>query len=231
MTDTKRSRVTIAAVVALALLLGIALFTLLGRGEDGGPVAPSPGGAPSTAGSEGTGTEVLEPLTAAPEGVTWELFEGVAVPGSAIDGPTRIDGPVHAGYSQTPTGALLADAQISSRTLVDRDVADLVAVAQAQLLDGPGKTAYLNLLDQLDGRNDPPASGYAQIAGFRYITYTPELAVISRATRDQSGRIQASTDTLRWTDGDWKLEKPTTGLQQAQVIPDLSGYVPWSGIS
>lgn len=231
MTDHKRSRVTIAAAVVLALLLGVAFFALLGRGDDGEPVTTPPGATASTPAGGTTPPEAAEPLTAAPEGVTWELFEGVAVPGSEVDGPTRVDGPVHAGFSQTPTGALLADAQISTRTLVDQDVADLVAVAQAQLVDGPGKTAYLNLLDQLDGRNDPPASGYAQIAGFRYITYTPELAVISRATRDQSGRIQASTDTLRWIDGDWKLEKPTTGLQQAQVVQDLSGYVPWSGIS
>ncbi len=221
---------TIAAVVALALLLGVSLFALLGRGDDGGPAVASPGAAPSTAAGGGTTPEVPEPLTAAPSGVTWELFEGVAVPSSKTDGPMRVDGPVHAGFSQTPTGALLADAQISTRTLVDRDVADLLAVAEAQLVDGPGKTAYLNLISQLE-ENDPPATGYAQIAGFRYITYTPDLAVISRATRDQSGRIQVSTDTLRWIAGDWKLDKPATGLQQPQVVQDLTGYVPWSGVS
>ena len=34
----------------------------------------------------------------------------VTVAGEAGDGPTRVDGPVHAGFSRTPTGALLAAA-------------------------------------------------------------------------------------------------------------------------
>ena len=114
--------------------------------------------------------------------------------------------------------------------LVNRRVEDLRGVAQAQLVDGPGKSTYLSLLDRLTS-NDPPPNGYGQIAGFRYITYTPDLAVISRATRDSAGRLQVSTDTVRWVDGDWKLEKPASGLQQSQVVQNLDGYVPWSGIA
>ncbi len=234
MTENKSRRGLLAAVVVLVVLLGGAALIplLIGGDDDGGQATPSKTGTdrPSATTSAGVAEPVQPPLTTAPEGVTWELFEGVAVPSSRTDGPTRVDGPVQAGFSRTPTGALLADAQISIRTLVDRDVADLLTVAEAQLVDGPGKTAYLNLISQLEV-NDPPATGYAQIAGFRYITYTADLAVISRATRDQSGRIQVSSDTLRWIDGDWKLDKPATGLQQPQVVQDLTGYVPWSGIS
>lgn len=233
MTDTKRSRAVIAAA-ALAVLLCVSLFALLSRdGTSNSPsaVPPStPPSADSSDGSDGTSAAVARPLTAAPDGVTWELFQRVALPVSAADGPARVDGPVHAGFTRTPTGALLADAQISYRTLVDPDVADLRRVAREQLVDGPGKTAYLNLLGQLR-QNDPPAGGYAQIIGFRYITFTPDLAVISLATRGASGRTQVGTDTLRWVDGDWKLELPASGLQQPQVVPDTAGYVPWSGVS
>jgi hypothetical protein len=232
MTDSHRRRWVIVVAV-LALLVSVSLVTLLiGRTNDrrGGTATPAPSRSalpePATAPSA-----TATPLTTAPEGVTWELFEGVALPVSRTAGPTRIDGPVHAGLSRTPTGALLADAQINYRSLVDPDVANLQRVAEAQLAKGPGKTAYLNLIGQLDSRNDPPAGGYAQIVGFRFITYTPDLAVISLATRDSSGRIQVTTDTLRWVDGDWKLELPPTGLQQPQVVQDLTGYVPWSGIS
>lgn len=233
MTDTKRSRGLLVAVAVLLLLLGLSLLALLLTRDDDGPEQPAPSVIP-TAGIPGASTVPTEvvppPLTAAPAGVTWELFEGVALPVSRTDGPTRTQGPVHAGFSRTPTGALLADMQISSRILVDRQADDLREVAQAQLVEGPGKTAYLNLISRLT-INDPPSNGYAQIVGFRYITYTPDLAVISRATRDQSGRLQVATDTVRWVDGDWKLEKPTTGLQQPQVVQDLAGYVPWSGVS
>jgi hypothetical protein len=231
MTDTKRSHTTIAAVVGLALLLCVSLLALLSRGgEEGDPAAASPVAAPSTAGAS-VPREVPEPLTVAPQGVAWELFQGVALPLSHTDGPTRVDGPVHAGFSRTPAGALLADAQISYRSLVDPDVAKLRRVAEAQLADGPGKTAYLNLIGQLDGRNDPPAGGYAQVVAFRFISYTADLAVISLATRDKGGRIQVTTDTLRWLDGDWKLDLPASGLQQPQVVQDIAGYVPWAGVS
>ena len=237
MTNNKRTSRAVLAAAALLVLVGLSVSAvLLGRGDgrepSTGPIATGPS---RVAEPEASATKPpavdAEPLNAEPEAVSWELFQGVALPSSRTDGPTRVEGPVHAGFSRTPTGALLADAQISARTLVDTDVENLRQVSEAQLAEGPGKTAYLNLLRQLDGRNDPPATGYAQIAGFRFITYTPDLAVISRATRDHSGRLQASTDTLRWENGDWKLEKPTSGLQQPQVVQDLSGYVPWSGIS
>jgi len=98
------------------------------------------------------------------------------------------------------------------------------------LVAGPGKTAYLNLIASLKD-NAAPAGGYTQYVGFRYIAYSPELAVVSLATRGRSGRIQAGTDTLRWSGGDWQLELPASGLQQPQVVPDTTGYVPWHGVT
>ena len=237
MTDNKRKSRVVLAAVALLLLVGLSVVALvLGRGDGSapptGPVATGPSRAAEPDASASTPPALdAEPLTEAPAGVTWELFQGVALPTSRTDGPTRTDGPVRGSFSRTPTGALLADAQISYRTLVDTDVQNLRKVSEAQLAEGPGRTAYLNLLSQLDGRNDPPAGGYAQIVGFRYVTFTPDLAVISLATRDSAGRIQVGTDTLRWLDDDWKLDLPPSGLQQPQVVQDIDGYVPWSGVS
>lgn len=234
MTDTKRSHGLLAAVAILALLLGLSLLALLlTRDNDEPEQAAAPSAtptAPAASDSAAPSEAVPAPLTAAPAGVDWELFQGVALPTSRTDGPSRIDGPVHAGFSRTPTGALLADAQISYRSLVDPDLDDLRQVARTQLAEGAGQTAYLNLLGQL-AKNDPPATGFAQIVGFRYLTYTPDLAVISIATRGNSGTVQVGTDTMRWIDGDWKLEKPASGLQQPQVVQGPAGYVPWSGVS
>lgn len=233
MTENKRSRGLAAAVVVLVLLVGVSLLALLLNRDNDGADQAAPAVTPTTTqptAPSSAPAEVLPPLTTAPTGVTWELFQGVALPTSRTDGPARVEGPVHAGFSRTPTGALLADVQISYRTLVDPDLGNLRHVVDAQLAEGPGKVAYLNLLSQLR-ENDPPANGYAQMVGFRYITYTPDLAVISRATRGNSGNIQVGIDTLRWVDGDWKLEKPASGLQQPQIVANLSGYVPWAGVS
>jgi hypothetical protein len=230
MAGNKRTRRLIAAVVVLGLLVGASLLALLLNrdGNGGQQAAPGVSTAPVPEPKPPTSDAVPPPLTRAPSGVTWELFQGVALPTSRTDGPTRFDGPVHAGFSRTPTGALLAAAQVSYRSLVDPDINNLRRVAQAQLVEGPGKTAYLNLIGQLR-ENNSPAAGYAQIVGFRYLTYTPDVAVISLATRGNSGRLQVGSYTLRWVDGDWKLEKPASGLQQPQVVQDLAGYVLWSG--
>lgn len=232
MTENKRPRGLVVAAAVLAVLVALSVLGLL-LGRDDQPAGEAVPAAPSPAPPAVTSSppaEVLPPLTAAPAGVTWELFQGVALPISRTDGPARVEGPVHAGFSRTPTGALLASVQISYRTLVDPDLGNLRRVVDAQLAEGPGKVSYLNLLSQLTA-NDPPPNGYAQVVGFRYITYTPDLAVISLATRGNSGNIQVGTDTMRWVDGDWKTELPANGLQQPQVVQNLAGYVPWSGVS
>ena len=229
---TKRPRRLIAAAVLLVALLGTALAVLLR--PDANPIggAPQPVTPPRSAATAvpSTAPAALPPLTAAPTGVQWELFQGVALPTSTIDGPTRVDGAVHAGFSRTPTGALLADAQIGVRRIATPELEGLRQIGEQQLVEGPGRAAYLNLVAGFED-NTAPAGGYTQYIGFRYITYTPDLAVISLATRGSSGRIQVGTDTLRWVDGDWKLELPASGLQQPQVVPDIAGYVPWRGVS
>jgi hypothetical protein len=167
--------------------------------------------------------------TTAPADVTWELFRGVALPTSPTHGPTRIDGPVHSGFARTPTGALLADAQVNMRRFITPG-RGWREVTMSQLLPGAGRDAYVNLRSQVSD-DEIPVEGLSQYVGYRFITYTPDLAVISLATRGSSGVIQVGTDTLRWVDGDWRLEVPPSGLQQPQVVQSLAAYVSWSGVS
>ena len=233
MTDTSRPRRLRVALVALAVLLGgAALLPLVIDGDEDGqvPLSPAASAPPAPGAPAPAPSEVPVPLTAASSEVTWELFQGVALPTSRTDGPTRVDGPVHAGFTQTPTGALVAAAQIAGRSIIEPSLTGLRQIGRAQLVPGPGQTAYLNLVDGFKD-NQAPAAGYAQYVGFRYITYTPDLAVISLATRGSTGRVQVGTNSVRWLEGDWKLELPPSGLQQPQVVQDLAGYVPWSGVS
>lgn len=236
MTLPRRRVLWVALALTLLLALAAVLVITRGGGDQSDPAAePGASGLPRSPGTgdpTATSDPVLatEPLTAAPSGVQWELFQGVALPTSEAAGPSRVDGPVHAGFARTPTGALLAAAQIQYRSLVTPSLAGLQTVVDEQVVDGPGRTAYLNLISQLTDF-EPPAEGFTQIIGFRYVTYSPDLAVITLATRGNSGKIQTGTDTLRWVDGDWQLELPANGLQQPQVVQDLSGFVPWSGVS
>ncbi len=230
MPDARRSRGPLLAVVVLALLIGVAVVVLLTRGGGDGPKASTPVLPPSRTSSPAAPSIEAAPLTSAPTGVTWQLFKGVALPTSTEDGPSKVAGPVHAGFSRTPTGALLAAAQIAGRSIIEPSLPALRQIGEQQLAPGLGQTAYLNLVKAFKD-NAPPAAGFAQYVGFRYITYSPDVTVVSLATRGSSGRLQVGTNTLRWLDGDWKLELPASGLQQPQVVQNLSGYVPWAGVS
>jgi len=228
MSNDKRPHRLLTAIVVLAVLLGGAVLVLVLRpGTPTGHPAPPAAAPPAASPPAPSPPRDQQVLTAAPAGVSWELFQGVALPVSGTDGPTRARGAVHAGFSHTATGALLADAQIGVRRIATPSLAGLRLIGQQQLVDGPGKTAYLNLVASLKD-NTPPAGGYTQYVGFRYIAYSPELAVVSLATRSKNGVVQVGTDTLRWTGRDWQLELPASGLQQPQVVPDTAGYVPWA---
>src|SRR5688572_4150528 len=54
--------------------------------------------------------------TAAPDGVVWSLVGQAAVPTSADGGPQRLSGCAASGFAHTPVGALIAAAQISTRS-------------------------------------------------------------------------------------------------------------------
>jgi hypothetical protein len=225
------------AVVAAAGAVALTGW-LLGQRDPAAPAVEPP--APAAVSADVTGqpaaAENVVPAaepdqavpTTAPADVTWELFRGVALPTSPTHGPTRIDGPVHSGYARTPTGALLAAAQIKTRRFITAGEG-WRQVTQAQVLPGRGRDAYENLRSRVS--DEIPAGGLAQYVGFRFITYTPDLAVISLATRGSSGAVEAGVDALYWVEGDWRLEVPPSGLQQPQVVQSLTGYVPWSGVS
>lgn len=230
----KRPTGLIAAVVLLVVLLGAALAVLLSR-PDSAPQQASPGSTTtgpsmtSLVESASPSPAAIAGLTEAPAGVAWELFQGVALPTSATDGPRRVDGPVHAGYTRTPTGALLAAAQIESRRLISPGTS-WRQVVEEQVIEGPGRTAYVTLRAQVTD-DEPPAGGYTQFVGFRYITYSPDLAVVSLATRGSRDVNLVRTSTVKWLDGDWRVEIPAAGVAQGTAVAGLQGYVPWSGIS
>lgn len=68
----------------------------------------------------------------APNGVTWTMWNGEALPSSTADGPGKVTGAVPTCYSHTPVGALIALAQFDLRTEVAHDP-DLAAITTVDL--------------------------------------------------------------------------------------------------
>jgi hypothetical protein len=164
----------------------------------------------------------------APAGVTWELFNSVALPYSKTAGPLLVDGQGAHCFAHTPTGALLAAVQIGTRSQLS---AQWRQVDLKQVLPGPGRDRLMTELAQV-ASFDPPDGGYGQLAGFRFQSYDADEATIEFVNRFQSGAMQMTAATVRWSDGDWKLQlQPDGGTSAtAQPVPDLTGFVPWGGV-
>jgi len=165
-----------------------------------------------------------------PPGVSWSLFQGVALPSSSSAGPSRITGPVYAGYAQTPVGALLATTQVGYRYLLTPGDG-WRQVVREQVLPGPGQDAFVANRAKVTSTDVAPG-GLGQLAGFRFVTYSPDVAVIQLVSRFSSGSLQVSTLTVQWINGDWRLQlQPDGGSSPtAQQADSLAGFVPWGGV-
>jgi len=223
-----------AASLALLVLSGAAAVVLYG-GNRPGPAGtvltgPLPAAAePRVSGRPAPLTAAAEPLLS-PPAVSWQLFGTVALPFSPTAGPASSDGSVFSGYERSQTGALIAAVQLATRFLITpgegwRQVVD------RQVLPGRGREAFITARAGVEA-DDPPGT-FGQIAGFRVLTFTPDVAVVQLVSRFalSGDRLQVSTATVKWVDGDWRLELQSDGgvSPTAQPVPSLDGFVVWGG--
>ena len=213
----------------LALAVGGSVMAVYGGGG-GTSAADTPTPVPTAPPAASQEPPVLPPadlpLLAVPR-LRWERFAGVALPYSTTAGPMRTDGSVHSGYERSQTGALVAAAQIGTRYLLTPGDG-WRQVVERQVLQGGGRDAFVQARGSVV-LDDPPGS-YGQPAGFRFVTFSPDVAVVQLVSRfPQTGALQLSTTTVRWIAGDWRLElQPDGGTSPTvQAVPDLTGFVAW----
>jgi len=177
-------------------------------------------------------------LASPPVDVMWRVFDGFALPEGSADGPRTVDGAVEAGFAHSPRGALLAAVQITARMLVAPGDGWRQVVLR-QVLPGPGRDAWLRVRGEAAADGMPGTTAdYAQVAGYRYVTWSPDVAVLQLVTRtalaDAPDALAVSTLTLRWTEvgpegADWRLELQPDGspTPSRQAVRDLLRFVPW----
>ena len=239
-------RRTAPAGIVLAVVVGLLLWLLATRG--GGHHVASPRTTPTSSVlehrasakpeqvkhtvSSASGCHVAPSSQAVPQytpqGITWQLYQTVALPYSKKAGPMAVDGGVARCYAHDPLGALLAASQISARYLV---APDWRRVLQLQVMPGKGRAAYAKLRAKYGGPGSQPSS-VAQLAGFKFITYSPAIAVIDMAMSNGQGSLQAYPVTVVWSGGDWKLQLQPDGSDAPQALPisSLVGFATWSGV-
>lgn len=220
-----------AGLIALAVIGGV-VVALAPDGDDPEP-GPEPSTAPATATATGAGPAALPTTipTVAPDGVTWQLVGQAAVPVSATAGPSRVADGVAAGYAHTPVGALIAAAQISTRAGYAAGEDSWAPTIDRQFVASADRDRLLAALRNVG--DSPSAPGeLSQIAGFQYLSYTPDSAVVGlvyRAPAAGSARYHVLTLTLVWRDGDWRMVAPPGGAWTSvnRQAADLTGVVEW----
>lgn len=189
---------------------------------------PSASAPPVTKGCHLSASNQQVPTTA-PAGVTWRLYQTVALPFSQSAGPAIVTGDIARCYAHTPTGALLAEVQISVRYLI---APQWRKVVQAQVVPGPGRTAYVHARAQVNSQAGNRPGQYGQVAAFKFVTHTPQTAVVQLVTKFSDGHMQMTTNTMEWRQGDWELVLQPDGSDSPTVQPvtSLSGFAPWGGV-
>jgi hypothetical protein len=222
---------TFVASAAFVALIVIVLLVVLvaGRGDPTGTKQPVRAGAPPTAQHR---TPATAPATSVPDSpprhVEWRLYHTVALPYSSVAGPRHVTSAVASGYAHTPTGALLAAAQIPTRTLI---APDWRSVVHTQVAPGAGRKAYLAKRARVASAAASPGQ-LGQLAGYKFVNYTPMLATIEFVTRFASGSMQVTTTTMEWRDGDWRqiLQPGGSESPNAHAVRNLAGFVEWGGV-
>jgi hypothetical protein len=227
-------------VWAAAVLLLIAVFAVVlvvtgpdeppatstAPGTPGRAEASTPGASPATGGE--TSVCALPPgkqtVPVSTPQTTWVLVGTVASP-QAPDtiGPGRIDDGVRSCYAHSPLGALYAAANFLAST---SDPALRLKAVQELTAAGGGHDRAIELMK---GESAGTRDSGLQIAGFAFLGYAPSSATVDVAMRVEAQNIHLPMQ-LRW-DRDWKIVLPPDGrlFDTIQPLPDLTGYVPWSG--
>ncbi|MFF5264616.1 hypothetical protein ACFY4C_37310 [Actinomadura viridis] len=211
------------------MVLGAAVLVATGGEDSAGGTGPAPPGTVAAGECRPSNTRQQIP-TAAPADVTWQVFNAFVLPVSASAGPMVFEGELARCYAHTPTGALVAAAQIGFRYSV---VSDWRALAARQLVDGSGKAAFLAKRSASPMPRVPERGKVGQLAGFQFVTYDPATAVVQLVVRNHlENNFMVSALTVKWRGGDWQLELQPNGVGNTdpQVLATMDGYIAWGGV-
>lgn len=230
------SGVLVAGLVIVALLL---LLTPPGDAEPATSApAPVTAGPPETQSAPPSSAEPdsaaaaasicgLEPglqtAPTSPPGADWQLVGTTATPSDpdgAGPGVSTEDG-FHSCFSHDPTGALFAGINWWAQGFNGRSVQVYEELTAAT----PERDAGL------EQGLDESVTGVGQVAGFRFIDVEADRVVFELAINTPAGDLASLPTAMRWEDGDWKFVIASTGDPGVGPLTDLTGFVPWSGVS
>lgn len=194
----------------------------------GGPLSPGdpqkvrsgPGGRPENCRTDDR--DARRP-TSAPAGVRWQKLVALMVPTSPSAGPLHTDAMMWWCFAHTPTGAVLAAHIIP----VQLSGAAWRTVAEQQVVPGKPRDRFVNSKAGAD-ETDPEKSAVGRFVGFSLVSYSGDLATVRLLVTNPMGGYLATSVSVRWRDGDWKVEPRDDGSLYSSVEQaEPGGFVMW----
>lgn len=229
--EKKSSGVTIprwgiGIIAGVGVLLVLLLIVLIPRG---GSSSSASGGSSASAGAEqqlsratssvgagscGAGASDDDSvMDAAPKGTSWVTTDaGWIGPVSKTAGP-MVDSPIRSCFEHSAEGALYAAVWA---TIEINEAPE----AYAQTVVGPGADAFRE-----SRLKDTKTRTVVRVAGYRYVSYTPERATVRLLFQIPSGAYRSWDVVMEWHDGDWRYWAPTTAPGISNVDPD--DFITW----
>lgn len=225
-----------AMLVGAIVIGGIALSVrgvLQDEPETSSPPTPTASSSLASPGDEEASVCGLEghersgSLTDAPR-AKWVLVGSIASPRVKASGPGVVDADTGFGYcyARTREGVAVAAVNIIPFTATN----ELQEQAyDKSLVPGPGRDAAMEAVASGQAE-EVPSDARLQVAGFQLARYSDTEATV-RVASSMGGRFFHQEVVMRWSEGDWKVVVNEDGsmIGQSGEIPDLTGYVPWSG--
>lgn len=231
----------VSAALVIALIAAVIVIFALPRSESspkaGQTTSTSSSPTPDSSQPANTGGSVCglpasaeTTLGSAPKS-TWTLVGKMAAPADPETfgpGITDSDG-VRSCFAHSPTGALYSAVNVIA--LGSSSEQDELKLADRLLVPGPGRDAAMKEA-QTRTSSSTGTGESSQVRGFIIKAYNSTEAEIDLAVEMPNGALLHSMLSLRWVDGDWKIKATDDGeiFHSMAQIPDLNGYIPWSGV-
>ncbi|MFE6921167.1 hypothetical protein ACFVAV_08995 [Nocardia sp. NPDC057663] len=154
----------------------------------------------------GSGDDAGADLSAAPTGVCWQDYQGIALPQSD-QGPTTVAQGAATGFEHSPRGAGLAALTHTIRLSVAPDN-QWATVVNQELVPGPARDEWAINRVQLS-ITGPAAPEYApRLLGYKITEYRDEQSRVDVYTEYSDRSRAVNHTTVSWYGGDWRLQLP-----------------------
>lgn len=198
-----RTTVWVGLAVVLVALLAIGAY-FLGRGD--------------------SGTASDSPAASTASAISWSIIGDEPVPASPVAGPHDTRGGLAKGFTHDTLGAVLAAVNISFRLASEAGPQVYEATVREQCFGDVDRE-----IEQIRNSfsTDPPGAAKPSEIWYRVASGDPtgDLVLMSIAVKTPQsvarGGYAEYDSTMRWVDGDWKLQVP---LARPSVISSVDGF-------